>query len=446
MGELSIVVLGAGPAGAAAAIGLKRLGYRVTAVSNPRPFDSLEAVSERVVAGMRAAGFERAVSRIAEASPRQATWAGQTLAANTEHLVRRSDFDQALLSDLEDQGVDVVVGRVRGYEQAANQWQVTIETAGGHKSQLQGQFLVESRGRATPGSGVPRIKGPQTVSLLQHWQGPPLASRTGVESFPDGWAWLAARSDGRRYLQLTLDAESAHLPAKPQLSAWFTEKLRTLTQVTPFIEGAQPVGEVYGRTSTAILSETNVGERWIRVGDAAMAVDPLSGNGMFQALSSALQAPAVINTIIRYPERAELAKKFYEDRVESLFYRFARIGRDFYQTETAWGEIPFWSKRAVWPDSQPMHVDVTPETVKTALRPVVEDGVIDKKKVVVTPDSPLGIWHLNGLPMADLLDIIKSRPGKSPQLVLIEALGHQKGKALADWMENQGWISGKRSR
>lgn len=440
MGESDVVVLGAGPAGAAVAIGLKRLGYRVVVVSKPRPFDSLEAVSDRVVAGMRAAGFDQAVSRIAAASPRQATWAGQTVAANTEHLVQRSDFDQALLSDLANHGVDVLVGRVRRCEPVASEWQVTVETAEGHTSVQQAQFLVESRGRASPASAVPRIKGPATVSLLQHWQGPPLAPRTGVESFSDGWAWLAARSDGRRYLQLTLDVATAHVPAKPHLSTWFADKLQTLSQVAPFIDGAEPVGEVYGRTSTAILCQANVGDRWIRVGDAAMAVDPLSGNGMFQALSSALQAPAVINTLIRCPKRAELAMRFYEARIQNLFYRFARIGRDFYGTETGWAEKPFWRDRRAWPDAQPVHTEVTPETVTTALRPVVKDGFIHEEKVVVTPDNPLGIWHLGGLPLADLLELIRSAPERGPRSVLVEALGRQRGETVAHWMQGQGWL------
>ena len=137
-------------------------------------------------------------------------------------------------------------------------------------------------------------------------------------------ASAGASPDGRCYLQLTLDVVSARVPAKRHLSAWSENKLKTLTQVSQFIEGGKPIGEVYGRTSNAVLCEANVGNSGIRVGDAAMAVDPRSGNGMFQALSSALQTPAVINTLIQCPERAELAKQFYEERVENLFYRFAR--------------------------------------------------------------------------------------------------------------------------
>ena len=90
-----------------------------------------------------------------------------------------------------------------------------------------------------------------------------------------------------------------------------------------------------------------------------------------------------------------------------------------------------------------LHADVAPETVTTALRLVIKYGVISEEKVIVTPDNSLGIWHLNGLPLADLLETIRSRPRQSPHSVLIEALGHQKGKTVADWMEGQGCFNGK---
>jgi len=49
-------------------------------------------------------------------------------------------------------------------------------------------------------------------------------------------------------------------------------------------------------------------------------VDPLSGNGIFQSLSSALVAPAVINTLLRQPDSADLARRFYQ-RVDKEVWR-----------------------------------------------------------------------------------------------------------------------------
>ncbi|PSL11723.1 flavin-dependent dehydrogenase [Marinobacterium halophilum] len=440
MRESDILVLGGGPAGGAVAIGLSRLGYRVTLVSEPRPFDAVEGISERVIQGMQGAGFGFALSAMAEPSPRQVTWNGVTNAANTERLVTRQRFDQALLLDLARQGVQVIQGRIQSCHAMKTGYQAEVALSAGGQEQIYGDFLVEARGRAAPAAGVPRIKGTQTVSLLQYWQGAHAVPCTAVQSFADGWAWLAMRADGRRYLQLTLDVASVALPPKRQLGDWCRERLQQLEQAQPFIEGAEPVGEVYARTSTPVLCEQSAGHNWIRVGDAAMAVDPLSGNGIFQALSSALQAPAVVNTLIRHPERAELARQFHEARIEGLFYRFARIGRDFYAQESQWPDTPFWQARRQWPDRQPMHLEITPDQVTTAMRPVVQDGVIIEAPVVVTPDQPLGIWHLNGLPLAPLLDAIRSEPGTLPAAVLARTVGIDKGALLAQWMQQQRWV------
>ncbi|CAM4122986.1 FAD-dependent monooxygenase [Vreelandella rituensis] len=433
-----ILVLGAGPAGGAVAIGLRRMGYPVTVVSEPRPFDAVEGISARAIEGLRGAGFQRALERVASASPRQVTWNGQTSAANTEHLVVRQRFDAALLEDLSAEGITVIEGRVKRHRFLGERHVIEVE-ADTEPAALECEFLVEARGRAAPAAGVPRVQGRKTLSLLQYWQGPVGPARSAVQSFAEGWAWLAQCVDGRRYLQLTVDADSTRLPPKQALGDWCRTRLEQLEQAQPFIEGAEPVGEVRARISTPVLCERIAGDNWIRVGDAAMAVDPLSGNGIFQALSSALQAPAVVNTLLQNPEQNGLACQFHEQRIEGLFYRFARIGRDFYAQESQWPDQAFWQKRSHWPDTTPLHSEVTPDKVTTDWRPVVQDGLITQVEVVITPDQPLGIWHLNGLELAPLLRRIRAQHRPVAD-VLGESLGAERGVQLAHWMLQQGWV------
>lgn len=437
-----ILVLGAGPAGAAVALGLRRLGYEVSLIGEPRPFAAVEGISERVVEGLRNAGFEQALKVLPAPTPRVVRWSGETSSANTERLVIRTDFDRGILADLEHHGVDLVAGRVRGTARDDDGYRVEVQTGDAIRT-LRGVFLVEARGRAAPGAGLERLRGPETVSLLQYWTGPAIAPRTAVQSCADGWAWMAATADGRRYLQLTLDVASAGLPPKDQLVVYCNDRIRPLEMAAPFIDGAEPTGELHARTSTPILCRQPVGEDWIRVGDAAMAVDPLSGNGIFQSLSSAMQAPAVINTLLRQPQRAGLARAFHRARIEELFFRFARIGRDFYAQETLFADEPFWKRRRNWPDQAPIHRKVTPQEVSLARRPVVEKDLIREAEVVVTPDQPLGIWHLQGLELAPLLRALRhGASGEHPERLLASALGEKKALApqLLMWIRRQGWI------
>ncbi len=54
--HVEIAVLGAGPAGVVAALGLAATGNLVAVVSSPRRFVAIEGISDRAIEGLRAAG------------------------------------------------------------------------------------------------------------------------------------------------------------------------------------------------------------------------------------------------------------------------------------------------------------------------------------------------------------------------------------------------------
>lgn len=405
-----IIVLGAGPAGAAVALGLKDLGYEVTVIYEPRPFKSVEGVSSRVLDGFKFAGLQPVLQHIPPSSPRNATWNGVLSQANSEYLVDRQQVDQDLVQALSEAHIRLINARVTQVNTDLPHSKAIITLQ--HEESIEADFVVEARGRSAPSAHLQRLRGPETLSLLQHWESDLSNVRctpmSAAVSLPEGWAWMAKTETGQRYLQLTLEVKSTALPPKEQLADFCAMRFRSLPQAADFIAQAHPVGQPYGRTSTPILCRQNVGHNWLRVGDAAMAVDPLSGNGIFQAMSSALQAPAVINTLLQHPERVKLAQDFYQRRVEGLFYRFARIGRDFYRMETQWPEQAFWTNRQQWPDDAPMHQSQRFDQLQIKTLPVVNKGLIEAKEVVVSPDQPLGIWHLAGIELAPLLKQVQA--------------------------------------
>jgi len=426
-----ILILGAGPAGAAVALGLRRLGYTVTLISEWRRFAALEGVSQRVLEALRGAGLNHALADATLPSQRQVSWNGQRHAQNIEFLLDRPAFDRGVREDLRLAGVEVIEGRILNVQSSAEGHRIELD--GGHL--LTADFLVEARGRQAPASGK-GLRGPETVSLLNRWQGTPGVTASAVESLDDGWAWMARRDDGQCYWQWTVDVASAGLPGKAQLLDHCRARRQASDFAQAFFAGSvESALQLHARSSTAILAPQVCGDNWIRVGDAAMAVDPLSGNGIFQSLSSALQAPVVINTLLRKPGRAALAQRFHRQRVEQLFLRFARIGRDFYADEQRWLDQPFWQARRQWPDAEVAHAAADFAALRIERMPVLRDGFVDETEVVITADQPLGIWHVQGVELAPLVRRLRDEP---VDRVLAE-LTLEQGRAVRGWLLAQGF-------
>src|SRR5919108_3155882 len=333
-----VLVAGGGPAGCAAALGLARAGFEVVLVSAPRRPAVVEGLSERVVRFLEQAGCDRTRATLGPSVRREASWNGRTTSANLEWVVERASFDRALLEDVSAAGIHVSIASLRGLCCVDGAWQAL---AGAHA--YGANFLVEARGRRAPGR---RRHGPAAVALAQTWTGLAPRACTAVAPFEGGFAWFATAGSGRGSLQLVISppgraGRDALLASVPPALAW--------------LEGASPCSPVAVRHAGTSRALAAIEPSRIRIGDAALALDPLSGHGVFEALASATAAVPVVTTLLRRPADAPLARAFYEERVEQAFLRFARTARDFYRPEERWQEAAFWQARCYWPDDLPAH-------------------------------------------------------------------------------------------
>jgi len=403
-----IAVLGCGPAGVTTALGLRRLGYAVTVIGEQRGYPVTEGVSARVCEALHKNGLHHALQTVSAPVRRYAVWNGTVRDTNTEGLVYRPDFDAALALDLRTADVPLLHRRILELHRDGSGYTVVC-AAVDKREEVSADFVVEARGRSAKLANRARVRGPETVSLGMNWRSDAGQPFTAAASTEQGWMWLARNTQGQLFVQFTTHAKNPLLPAKPDIPQLIDEQLQQQLQQLKQLQlpglsmlNRIPTGEALARSSTPVLLQDPVGDNYLRVGDAAMAVDPLSGNGIFQSLSSALIAPAVINTLLQKPANAGLASDFYRQRLEQLFYRFARIGRDFYQLENRWQDSAFWQARSRWPDLLPAHPEQD-RVLGKALRPVVNHGIIEQKMVVITEDQPLGIWRVDNRNAADLV-------------------------------------------
>jgi flavin-dependent dehydrogenase len=403
-----IVVLGGGPAGTVAARGLAAFGYTVALVSSPRRHGSLEGVSERSAGALRSAGCDEAGRRLGVPLPRSSNWNGVAVTAGDEHLVERAALDEALRRDARCGEVTVVDAHADGVAETAEGFEIAGRDSSGEPFLLRAGFTVEARGRSVATAHKGRRRGPASTALGREWSLPPGSSGgSALVSFEDGWAWLAVAAGGHAFLQIVVSSSELKARSKRDLAPFFASLVEQVPAVRPRLRDASAGGTVEARDATPVLAPDLVGSRSLRIGDAAFAVDPLSGQGIFEAVATALAAPAVVNTMLRRPGDRALAEEFYARRVEDTFFRLARAGRDLYRGERRWSGRPFWKERQRWPDDEPVRRPKLPASIET--RPVSADDFIVPRRVVVTPDHPRGVWQLDGVELVPLLEHATAR-------------------------------------
>lgn len=401
--HIEIAILGCGPAGIVTALGLAKIGYKVCVIANIRLHNVTEGISERVYQSLSHLGLQHALKEVSSPIPRSVSWNGSYSAANTERLIRRLPFDTALLKDLADANIPFYGETIINVENQKNHYAILCKSG---KSFIT-NFIVEARGRAAPLTRTSHIRGADSLSVCQNWKtsNSQLMSPKAIAiSIENGWLWLTNNGKGNIFTQISVSAQSNTDKKKEKLLPFIHNLLLSrseLAHITPYIE---PDGKALARSSTPLLNKAPIKGGVICVGDAAMSVDPLSGNGIFQSLSSALIAPTVINTLFNKPQNKILAETLYTDRLKHLFYRFSRIGRDFYKMESRWQEHPFWQERCVWPDQQPTHQEKD-RIVSVTKRPVINGHFIEEKEVVITAEQPLGIWKINNKDAVDVMSV-----------------------------------------
>lgn len=221
-----------------------------------------------------------------------------------------------------------------------------------------------------------------------------------VLTLPNGWLWLADDGESGAVAQLFVSTSVNPLPARPEIDSYFERQLATV-DANGLLE-LQRTGRVEVRDAATAMRHRPIGDGLARVGDATLAIDPLAGHGIYEAISGALALAPVVNTILRDPQRSALAERFYLEKLQTDFWRLARTGREFYRTETRWPRGDFWRERRAWPDDEPAHDAPLSSAAVVERRPVSENGFIREHPVIVTPDHPRGVWQVAGVPLAEL--------------------------------------------
>ena len=187
-----VLVAGAGPAGVALAMRLKRLGYDVILAAAPanaaHGFEMLNPAAQEQLA------FEGLSAGHGVAAEFEIRWRSGDFELRAQPsmslLVDRRAFHAGLRRRAAEAGIRTLEGRAEAPEKRADGWRLRIGAR-----EASARLLVDATGRRGMPPAV-RRRGLPLIGLHTSWTGERLPSAVRVAAARDGWVWDAPKPDG----------------------------------------------------------------------------------------------------------------------------------------------------------------------------------------------------------------------------------------------------------
>src|SRR5512135_402184 len=334
MPDVDVAILGAGPAGSAAAIGLARLGYQVALLDKkifPREklcgdfinpinwaiFRDL-GVEERVLAESHG---EVTAFRITNASGHEAeaSFPSHDRRRSMGVGLRRATLDQLLAQRAAELGATIRLGyRIEDLSRTARGWQ----RKSGEES-WQAKFLIGADGRnswVAEQLGLNRrgaVQG-RSVGFQSRLSCPgALGGRIEIHLFPGGYAGVVGLGDGTITLAMAIDRR--RFSGGRGAEFLFDKLLGQNPHLKAILERRQGAVELRSVYPVYFPARRCVADGALLVGDAARVSEPVTGEGIYFAMRSGLLAAESIDVALRQGNLAAERLADYERHCSTSF-------------------------------------------------------------------------------------------------------------------------------
>lgn len=364
MKEFDAAIIGGGPAGAATALALARRGYAAAIIERsnyhqPRIGETLPPAVQPLLASLGVWEEFLAQKHSPSFSTRSA-W-GQADLYDNDFIfnpygsgwhVDRACLDAGLAQWAEKAGAYVCrSSRVLSYARAndASSWQIEL-AHGERRRSLRARFLVDATGRASwlaGTQGSSRITYDHLVGITSFWSPSSPQSvndnPTLIEAVEEGWWYSAVLPDSRLVLAYMTDAD-LYSKAQKRSNNYWQQQLQRTTHTKSRAKRYQPVAGSFVMAANSSRLDRIAGDYWLAVGDAAVACDPLSGQGIYRALQSGIRSARAIDEHLAGRDQSSAQ---YAMEIGQGFEHYLIKRTDYYQRENRWPDAIFWQRRQV---------------------------------------------------------------------------------------------------
>jgi len=357
-----VVILGGGPAGAAAGIELKKFdrALRVLLVEAEMLADwhvgeTLAPGAKQLLEGL---GCWDAVARdgVLESVQTLACWGSDRAHANEFMLATRGNawhldraaFNATLRAAAEAAGVAIWrATRSDGVAQGKDgRWLLTL-CRNGEPLAVAADFVVDATGRSARFAAAlghrphfdDRLVGIAAIVRLR--DGVAQDSATLVEAQENGWWYSSPVPGGKLVLAWMSDADIVHGDGFARRERWL-EHLRAAPATAARALKAEVPDRIATWPARSHCLDTVGGPRWVAVGDAASGWDPLSSAGILKALRTGKLGAFTILDAIR---GVDGGPEKYRRIISAEYARYRQDRREVYRMEQRWRDAPFWQRR-----------------------------------------------------------------------------------------------------